>query len=222
MLQEGQEDYSVAEETGKENKTMFLLIIIIVVACILIISNIAFIIIKANQISNQVNNSSSKMLKENKTTNPGKPPPIEPAPESITKGNVTNETSPETNQTKENVSIEYYDCGTSHECFLEKIKTCTPAKATLNTTQEIEYGETIFGINFEFVETIEGIENETCIVMLTCTKSSLFKSLEGKEMLCAIPLGELENFEQYIKEHINESCSGPLYDEIGPTIEWKS
>ncbi len=134
--------------------------------------------------------------------------------------NETNITTPPQELPQENVS--YYDCDGSHECFLEKVKTCSPAMATINVTQKLLFGKTEIFINIEYVESVEGKMDDKCIITLVCTKNNLLKSWEGKEMECAVPLNELENFENYIEQNHEKVCSGALYEELKGNIFWTS
>ena len=100
-------------------------------------------------------------------------------------------------------SVKYYDCGDSESCFLEYVKTCSPAKVEISNLIVITE------------EKIEGFKNDKCII----TTKFLYSAIEdmiGEEMSCEIPKSNLVDYRGYLEEEgvTEQSCDGSFIDSL--------
>lgn len=105
-------------------------------------------------------------------------------------------------------TLNYYDCGASDSCFLEYVKSCSPAKAT------------IFQNGLSYEEKVGGFQNADCLTSLKYLSAPKgFTGVVGKEMTCTVPKPNLATYKDYLQgEQMKKSCKGSLIDFLNERI----
>jgi len=100
------------------------------------------------------------------------------------------------------------NCKRDYECFSSKVSECSKAKVTTNKEDNLYYYE------------VMGKKLENCIVSVKLLKLSdaqpfdLRRALEGKGMLCSLPMSVLQNSDIKDIKNLNDYCTGQLKEAI--------
>ncbi len=97
---------------------------------------------------------------------------------------------------------EMVDCGVKTDCFFARLEKCEPTRFTSG-----------LGPKIQFVITIEGAEDNTCLIHYLATENPM-PIFKDTVMDCRIPKRAYtgEEYEQYFQENILDICQGTYID----------